>query len=1242
MSLACVLRRSISCRFVAFLAVLGACAGISCGVNEVGAAPLSIADGRQPSRLQPDPAFAPLRARAVAPTELAFEPNVGQADPRAKFVARSQGIDLYFTEAGAVLAMHDGQEPPSSALAPVEAERTPWLPQWPLQASLGPPSPKMVEAVALMYRFAGADAHPRIDGTQLLSGRSNYLIGPDPGTWHTDVPRYRGIRYHDVLPGVSILYYGLDGQLEFDVEVAAGVDPAQLRLFLDGAESLALDAEGNLRVRTALGDLTQRRPVVYQMIGGVRRELHGSYVLDEREHAVAFSVSDYDRDHALVLDPTLVWTSQVGGSAGDANYGVAVDADGYWYFAGYSDHSLTVNFPTTMGAYQTTNVGGYDAFVRKVGNDGSTVVYSTLIGGTGNDIAYGIGVDASGVAHIAGTTYSSNFPTQGSPPPLQATSPNGTSASGFVAALNAAGTALVYSTYLGGSAAAVPFTYINGIAVDAAGNAYVTGETTTTDLPTTATAFQPQPATTGNTSAFAFKFGPDGTRVFGTYLVDDYLGFGSDHGSKVAIDDEANVYIVGYTGSQFGGSYNGVARTLIGPGGGSTDMLVARLNHTGEWLDWVTHIGGSGTDKGTALAVNAGHQVMVAGWSASSDLPPAFVNNDDWGWIGQLDQTGTQVVDSAWIGAAGAAMFPEAIVWDELLVAGSAQKPNALAATNPVSGLDCGMQCGTNSTYGGFLALLTTGPLTLQSLTRVLGATGTDTRFHGIAQDAASATGRTAVVGGSNGTFPGTAAGDTSQGAVAAVVDTRAAANQPVEFAKRIEPATAAPGQRVKVTFIIYNPNAQPLTEASFTDYLPGCLQYEGKDEFFLSGLFYLQRNLDTGQLAMGIKQGQFVYTGDPYWLSVYARVNGTSSPCTNVTSELSTDFGTTAPVSASLAIRENPCTAVSSCTNMAMSNTACWVGSAAPTNTCNAKIAPCAGSCSITYDQPADRKVDRFSCEGSCNVAGNDMLLGGGLACDNGSTCDIGSKVRAAASTLAVTARSTPGNPIAGGPPAERATAATAAGNLTFNNGMILDGTDALFEGDATISVVSAISGSGSVALFGPGTLTIGVAPTFSGGFLVAGGMLSGEAAIAEPISISGGALRGSGPFGALHLDGTGLFFPGATSAPVTVSVGDFVIDAGRVELQFSTGNATHSVVDTAGIVPISGGTLKLDFASAPALNATFAGLINSPAGGISGCFARAIAPQPSLVLQPLCSTTAVGVKVVGNDRVLADGFEY
>src|SRR2546425_5612407 len=290
--------------------------------------------------------------------------------------------------------------------------------------------------------FAGANPMPRLAGLRELPGKANYFIGNDPTKWRTNVSTYAKVRYDDLYPGIDLVYYGNQRQLEYDFVVRPGANPSRIVLGVRGADRLEVDAQGDLVLHTAVGPIRERKPVIYQEIDGDRKEIPGAYVLTGR-HQVGFRVAAYDASQPLVIDPVLVYSTYLGGSGLDQGFGIAVDASGNAYVTGLT---ASTDFPTTTGAFRTTSGGSQDVFVTKLNPAGSALVYSTYIGGSGDDGGFGISVDALGNAYVTGFTTSTNFPTT---PGAFQTSFSGWSR-GFVTKLNPTGTGLGYSSYLGG------------------------------------------------------------------------------------------------------------------------------------------------------------------------------------------------------------------------------------------------------------------------------------------------------------------------------------------------------------------------------------------------------------------------------------------------------------------------------------------------------------------------------------------------------------------------------------------------------------------------------------------------------------------------------------------------------------------------------------------------------------------------------------------------------------------------
>ncbi len=443
---------------------------------------------------------------------LAFEPNVGQTDARVRFLSRGGGMTTFFTDTETVMVLSRNRE----------------------------------QAVVRM-KLAGAGQPRRAVGLEKLPGVSNYFLGNDPAKWRTDVPHYARIQYDGVYPGIDLVWYGNQRRLEYDFVVAPGADPNQIQVAYEGVESLRVDKGGDLVLRTALGEVRQQRPRVYQEIGGKQVEVGARYSMAARNR-VSFVLARYDRKRELRIDPVvLVYSTYLGGSSStqypmlgnDQGTGIAVDKAGSAYVTGYTS---STDFPTQSAYQMDPDKYYYDVFVTKLAPGGNTVVYSTYVGGSSDDWGYGIAVDAAGSAYVVGQTRGTNFPTQSAYQPTY----RGTQVDAFVTKLAPAGNALVYSTYLGGT----DYEAAYGIAVDAAGSAYVTGYTASTDFPTKSpyqAAYKGNQGTGSSTGdVFVTKFVPAGTALaYSTYLG----GSGGDVGNGIAVDGAGSAYVTGSTES---------------------------------------------------------------------------------------------------------------------------------------------------------------------------------------------------------------------------------------------------------------------------------------------------------------------------------------------------------------------------------------------------------------------------------------------------------------------------------------------------------------------------------------------------------------------------------------------------------------------------------------------------------------------------------------------------------------------
>jgi hypothetical protein len=318
----------------------------------------------------------------------------------------------------------------------------------------------------LQLELQGSSRHPQATGLDRLPSVSNYLLGSDRRSWRTGVPHFGRVCYVGVYPGVDLSYHGDGGYLEYDFHVAPDADPGQIRLTFRGAERTSISEGGDLVVSTTAGDLIQRAPMVYQEIGGERRRIDGSFKLLSQERAepvVGFEIGDYDPSLPLVIDPKIDYSTYLGGTADDLAYAMAVDSSGYVYVTGYT-HST--NFPT-QAAIDGARAASADVFVTKLDPSGPSLVYSTYLGGSVSDVGNGIAVDSSGNVYVAGETTSTNFPTHNAyQPSIAGGGGGGIIPDGFIAKLNASGSAFIFSTYWGGTGE----DRIKGLALDILGN----------------------------------------------------------------------------------------------------------------------------------------------------------------------------------------------------------------------------------------------------------------------------------------------------------------------------------------------------------------------------------------------------------------------------------------------------------------------------------------------------------------------------------------------------------------------------------------------------------------------------------------------------------------------------------------------------------------------------------------------------------------------------------------------------
>jgi hypothetical protein len=668
-------------------------------------------------RLEHDPGSLLIAAEAARSTQsfsaklpLSFEPNLGQADPRVKFLARGPGYTLFLTEDEAALVL---QKPGVRIAFPFTPTLSPKLP---------PPS-------LLGLKLLGANFDGKAAGIDELPGKTNYFIGNDPKKWRSNVPTYARVRYENVYPGVDVEYYGNQGgQLECDFVVAPGADPGTIALEIDaegrvsnrqkatarqssavshspGAESAATPHKvrftanlqskiqnrkskiapslhrapnGDLIVALPAGELRFHKPLAYQTESIVdsrqltlathsnpkskiqNPELIDAHYVPEPDGVVRFEIAPYDTTRPLIIDPVLSYSTYLGGSDMDYANGIAVDSAGNAYVTGYT---ASTNFPLLNPA-QSSPGGGtcsdgvdtiacFDAFVTKLNPTGTALVYSTYLGGSDEDYGTRIAVSASGNAYVSGYTNSTNFPVQNA---LQPQNAGGYDA--FVTELSANGSSLVFSTYWGGTLDDIG----TGIAVDSSGNAYLSGYTDSTNFPVTSGALQ----TTyggGVHNGFVVKFNSGGAEIgYSTFLG----GSGDDYAYGVAVDSAGDAYLTGATYStnfptlkafqpNYAGGICGTPPSTIP----CYDAFVTKLNPAGSALIFSTYLGGTGSDYGYAIALDGSANAYITGYTTSTNFPTTagafeqvFGGSYD-AFVAKLAAAGSSLLYSTYLGGSG-------------------------------------------------------------------------------------------------------------------------------------------------------------------------------------------------------------------------------------------------------------------------------------------------------------------------------------------------------------------------------------------------------------------------------------------------------------------------------------------------------------------------------------------------------------------------------------------------------------
>ncbi len=495
----------------------------------------------------------------------------------------------------------------------------------------------------------GANKEPEIFAEGVLNGKVNYFSGNDPEKWKTNIPTWQSVVYEDIYDGIDMKFYGNNRQMEYGIIVKPGASPSRVQLAYQGIEGLQITEEGNLEIALKEGKIIHKKPYVYQEIDGKRVEREGSFRVQDikplsrnrKQVVYGFEVASYDKKYPLVIDPVLVYSTFLGGSGNDVAHDIAIDSIGNVYITGTT---YSTDFPMVSALYGKQQISICDAFVTKINATGTEIVYSTYLGGPGiNEITQGIGIaaDSAGNAYVTGYTSAYAFPTTAD---AFDRSFNGWF-DAFVTKINPSGSSLVYSTYLGGTAEDVGF----AIDLDTPGNIYVVGHTNSTDFPTVSPLFN---SNSGATDVFVTKIDAAGTNLsYSTYLG----GNVNEDPSDIAIDTFGNIYITGITGS-----YNfPLAVPFQNSFFGNNSVFITKINTAGTSLVFSTFLGGrAGWEGGHGIAVDTEGNVYVVGGTHSDNFPmvsamDASLNGSGDAFVVKLNPPGTSILFSTYLGGLG-------------------------------------------------------------------------------------------------------------------------------------------------------------------------------------------------------------------------------------------------------------------------------------------------------------------------------------------------------------------------------------------------------------------------------------------------------------------------------------------------------------------------------------------------------------------------------------------------------------
>ena len=521
-------------------------------------------------------AGAALSAATPQPLPLVFEPNQGQWEKSIQYVGRAGDTTVLLTEREAVFVLSKATGRPPELPASQSTQ---------VRMKLGKAA-----------KFVPFNRQPSV---------SHYFIGRDPSAWRRNVPQFARVEMREVYPGIDLSFYGNQGRIEYDYIVHPGADPARIQMAYEGADSLHLNPAGDLVLSTRLGDLVQHKPFVYQLRDGRKEEVAASYRVHGMQAAV--ELADYDHDRDILVDPVLTYSTRFGNpNPFGLGAPIAVDLKGNLYMTAEAPF---IPSPSTKSPYQTS-ANGYDVAILKFNNNFTQQLYAVYVGGSAEEKPSAIAVDRLGSVVVSGTTKSADFYT--TPGAYQTTRQGFQDA--FILRVDADGTGLTYSTYLGGGDAARG-TYGFGVALDLTGKAYLTGATTSPSFPTTSGAYKTSysaPVSGTAQDAYVASFSPTGALNYATLLGDT----GDDVGVSCLAAGENGVWVTGWTKGPFPDVFG-----TLHPSAGGYDVFIVRVNPNGTALARSRLLGGAKDDVPQGIAQDPYGSIWVGGQTQSNDYP---------------------------------------------------------------------------------------------------------------------------------------------------------------------------------------------------------------------------------------------------------------------------------------------------------------------------------------------------------------------------------------------------------------------------------------------------------------------------------------------------------------------------------------------------------------------------------------------------------------------------------------------